>query len=45
MSGLNIELHLCVYNCYCKSDVIVAALTMPIIIFMLQVHEVKGNHN
>ena len=27
------------------NDVTVAALTMPIIAFMSQVHEVKGSHN
>ena len=44
-----IELRLHVYNCYSKShffnDVTVAALTMPTIPFMSQVHEVKGSHN
>ena len=47
-SGLNIELHLRVYNCYPNlifNDVTVAALILPIIIFMSQVHEVKGNHS
>ena len=48
MLGLNIELRLRVYNCYPNlifNDVTVAALILPIIIFMSQVHEVKGNHN
>ena len=41
----SIELRLHIYNCYCKSDVTVAALTLPIIAFMSQAHEVKGSHN
>ena len=49
MSGLNIKLCLYVFIFaianHIFNDVTVAALTIPIIPFMSQVHEVKGNHN